>query len=91
MASEKDWVSYTRDFDMVYSLWRHRAGIKLPFVELRPTENTRYESISEEEYYEAKEGMKPFDATLLSKYEQSETEIDLELIEACANGTCPIR
>ena len=50
-----------------------------------------YEAMTEEEYEKAKEGMKPFDASLLRKYEQSETEIDLELIEACSNGTCPIR
>jgi ribonucleoside-triphosphate reductase len=50
-----------------------------------------YETITEVEYEERKSKMKPFDPTLLRKYEQSETSADLENMEACESGVCPIR
>ena len=50
-----------------------------------------YESMSEDEYIFRKENMKPFDMTLLHKYEESETEADLDSMESCASGVCPIR
>ena len=50
-----------------------------------------YEAVDEERYLALKESMKPFDATLLRKYEQSETEADLDSMESCSSGVCPIR
>ena len=50
-----------------------------------------YEAITAEEYKEAKKDMKPFDPKLLRKYEQSETELDLDSVESCSQGVCPIR
>lgn len=50
-----------------------------------------YEAITKDEYEEKKVGMKPFDPILLRKYEESETEIDLESMESCSSGICPIR
>jgi len=50
-----------------------------------------YESCTEEEYEELKSNMSAFDAKMLGKYEQSETELDLDLVEACSQGVCPIR
>lgn len=49
-----------------------------------------YEEITEEEYLKRKENMKPFDASLLSKYEKTETELDIGN-DGCENGICPIR
>jgi ribonucleoside-triphosphate reductase (thioredoxin) len=50
-----------------------------------------YEAITKEEYEERKAKMKSFDPTLLRKYEQAETEADLDNMESCESGVCPIR
>jgi ribonucleoside-triphosphate reductase len=50
-----------------------------------------YEKISEEEYHEMKSKMKPFEPSLLQQYEQSETTADLDNMESCESGVCPIR
>lgn len=50
-----------------------------------------YEAITEEEYEKRKATMKPFDPALLRKYEQSETEADLDNMDSCESGVCPIR
>ena len=50
-----------------------------------------YEAIDKERYTKLKESMKPFDAKLLRLYEHSETEADLESMESCSSGVCPIR
>jgi adenosylcobalamin-dependent ribonucleoside-triphosphate reductase len=50
-----------------------------------------YEAITEEEYKQRKSKMKPFDSALLRKYEQSETQADLDNMESCESGICPIR
>ncbi|MEE1199425.1 MAG: ribonucleoside-triphosphate reductase, adenosylcobalamin-dependent [Christensenellales bacterium] len=54
------------------------------FYELLP-----YEAITEEEYNARREKMRPFNPTLISKYEHEETAADLE--SDCANGVCPVR
>ena len=50
-----------------------------------------YEAIDKERYDAIKASMKPFDAKLLMKYEVSETETDLDNMDSCASGVCPIR
>ena len=55
------------------------------FYELVP-----YEAITKEEYEKRKAAMRPFNPTLLSKYEFEETELDIGDSE-CANGVCPVR
>ena len=50
-----------------------------------------YEAISKEEYEERKKDLKPFDAALLQKFEANETTADLDNMDACASGVCPIR
>jgi len=48
-----------------------------------------YEAITEAEYTQRKNSMKPFDFDLLSRYEQGE---DLEVSDdGCVGGACPIR
>ncbi|MDO5423572.1 MAG: ribonucleoside-triphosphate reductase, adenosylcobalamin-dependent [Eubacteriales bacterium] len=55
------------------------------FYELLP-----YEEISKEEYESRKAAMKPFNQSLISKYEHEETLLDIGESE-CANGVCPVR
>jgi len=55
------------------------------FYELLP-----YEAITEEEYLRRKAEMKPFNPSLISKYEREETELDIGGSD-CANGVCPVR
>ena len=52
------------------------------FYELMP-----YEAISKEEYERRLAEMKPFNPSLLSRYEQQETELDIGDSE-CVNGVC---
>ncbi|WCF11469.1 ribonucleoside-triphosphate reductase, adenosylcobalamin-dependent (plasmid) [Paenibacillus thiaminolyticus] len=48
-----------------------------------------YEAITEEEYLHRKASMKPFDVTLLAKFEKGD---DLDLgTDGCESGVCPIR
>ena len=55
------------------------------FYELLP-----YEEITKEEYEKRKAAMRPFNPSLLSKYEFDETELDIGDSE-CVNGVCPVR
>lgn len=55
------------------------------FYELLP-----YEAIDEAEYDRRKAVMRPFNPSLLSRYEQEESELDLGLSD-CSSGACPIR
>ncbi|MDY3919122.1 MAG: ribonucleoside-triphosphate reductase, adenosylcobalamin-dependent [Candidatus Limivivens sp.] len=49
-----------------------------------------YEAVSKEEYERRKAAMKPFNPSLISKYEHEETQLDIGASE-CANGVCPVR
>lgn len=55
------------------------------FYELMP-----YEAITQAEYERRLSEMKPFNPSLLSRYEQQETELDIGDSE-CVNGVCPVR
>ncbi|HIR13693.1 MAG TPA: ribonucleoside-triphosphate reductase, adenosylcobalamin-dependent [Candidatus Choladousia intestinavium] len=55
------------------------------FYEMMP-----YEAIEEEEYERRKAALKPFNPSLLSRYEREEMELDAGDSE-CANGVCPVR
>ena len=55
------------------------------FYELMP-----YEEISREEYEQRRAAMKPFNPSLISKYEKEETELDIGATE-CVGGVCPVR
>ncbi|MBQ8507977.1 MAG: ribonucleoside-triphosphate reductase, adenosylcobalamin-dependent [Clostridia bacterium] len=49
-----------------------------------------YEAISKEEYLARKANMRPFNPSLISKYEREETELDIGAAD-CASGVCPVR
>ena len=55
------------------------------FYELMP-----YEAMDETEYERRRAAMKPFNPSLLSRYEREETELDIGDPE-CAGGACPVR
>ena len=55
------------------------------FYELMP-----YEAIDETEYRRRKAAMRPFNPSLLSRYEREETELDIGDPD-CASGVCPVR
>ena len=46
--------------------------------------------ISKEEYEKRKAAMRPFNPSLISKYEREETELDIGASD-CVNGVCPVR
>lgn len=50
-----------------------------------------YESIDKDRYEKLKSQMKPFDVKILHKYEKTETTDDLEGLDSCESGVCPIR
>lgn len=74
-------------------VWNHWDGIVAlsflsyddSFYDLLP-----YEAISREEYERRKAEMRPFNPSLLSKYEREETELDIGSSD-CTTGVCPIR
>lgn len=53
-------------------------------------EDMPYENISKEEYYNRVSKMKPFNPSLISKYEAGE-DFDIDDHSECANGVCPIK
>lgn len=55
------------------------------FYELLP-----YEEITQEEYEKRKAAMRPFNPSVLTKYEYEETDLDIGDSE-CVNGVCPVR
>jgi len=76
--------------EIIYSNWDNFVGVSFLAHDGGTYKLAPYEAISEEEYHYRKSQMKPFDATLLRQYEFSETEKDLENMESCASGVCPI-
>lgn len=84
-ASEWDAVE-----EWVYENWDEVVALSFlsfddSFYELLP-----YEEIDEAQYEQRKQAMRPFNPSLLSKYEHTETELDFGASD-CANGVCPVR
>lgn len=76
--------------DFVWEHWDKIVAVSFiplsdAFYELMP-----YETISEEEYLDRKEKMRPFIPSLISKYETREEDYELEN-DACESGICPVR
>lgn len=76
--------------EWVWDNWDSIVGISFlalddSFYPLLP-----FEAITEEEYIKRKNEMKPFDETLLYKYEVREEEYELKDDE-CSSGVCPVR
>lgn len=76
--------------DWVWNNWEDVVALTFlsyddNFYELLP-----YEEITQEEYEKRKSEMRPFNPSLLSKYEHGEKDLDIGSSE-CVNGVCPIR
>ena len=76
--------------DWVWEHWDEIVALSFlsyddSFYELLP-----YEEITEEEYEKRKSAMRPFNPSILTKYEYEETELDIGDSE-CVNGVCPVR
>jgi len=74
----------------VWDNWDITVGVSFlslsdSFYDLLP-----YEAIDEDEYNKRVQNMKPFVASLLSKYETKEVELDIGN-EGCESGACPVR
>lgn len=80
-AEVEDWVWENWDDIVALSFLSYDDN----FYELLP-----YEEITEEEYKKRKAAMRPFNPSLLSKYEFEESELDIGDSE-CVNGVCPVR
>lgn len=76
--------------DWVWANWDDVVALSFlsyddSFYELLP-----YEAISQEEYERRKAAMRPFNPSLISKYEHEETELDIGASD-CVGGVCPVR
>jgi ribonucleoside-diphosphate reductase alpha chain/ribonucleoside-triphosphate reductase len=74
-------------------VWKNWDGIvAISFLSLDDNfyEMLPYEAITKEDYEERIVDMKPFRASLISKYEKEETEFDIG-DEGCETGVCPVR
>ncbi|NBI31001.1 hypothetical protein ERL59_18785 [Chengkuizengella sp. YPA3-1-1] len=76
---------------IVWDSWDNFVGVSFLQLDGGTYQLAPYEKISKEEYDELKAKMKPFDVSLLYSIEKSETEIDLDNMESCEKGACPIR
>lgn len=77
----EEWLWNNWDDVVAITLLAHDGGV----YDLAP-----YEKITKEEYEERKANMKPFDPELLKKYEIGE-DFDIENMDGCEGGLCPIR
>ncbi len=80
-AEVEDWVWANWDDVVALSFLSYDDS----FYELLP-----YEAISREEYERRKAAMRPFNPSLISKYEHEETELDIGASD-CVGGVCPVR
>jgi ribonucleoside-triphosphate reductase len=76
---------------IVFDNWNDFVGVSFLQLDGGTYQLAPYEKITKELYQEMKSKMKPFDPKLLMKYEQSETLTDMENMESCESGVCPIR
>nr|WP_242691300.1 ribonucleoside-triphosphate reductase, adenosylcobalamin-dependent [Cytobacillus praedii] len=76
---------------IVFDNWDDFVGVSFLQLDGGTYQLAPYEKINEDEYHDLKTKMKLFDPTLLHKYEQSETVADLDSMESCESGVCPIR
>lgn len=74
----------------VYARWDEFVGVTFIPYDGGTYEHMPYEEITEDEYYELKETMLPFDVNMLHSIESEETEKDMENMQECDSGICPI-
>lgn len=76
--------------EIVWDGWDNFVGVSFLAHDGGTYTLAPYEACTQEEYESRKAKMKQFDGKLLRKYEFAETEKDLENMESCSSGVCPI-
>ena len=76
--------------EWVYEKWDDIVAVSFLSLDDNFYQLLPYEAISEEEYTNRINEMRPFVPALLSKYESNEQELDIG-DESCDTGVCPIR
>ena len=74
----------------VYDKWDNFVGVTFIPYDGGTYEHMPYEEIDEEKYTELKSQMLRFDVKLLHSIESYETEKDVENMQECDSGICPI-
>jgi ribonucleoside-triphosphate reductase (thioredoxin) len=76
--------------DIVYDNWDNFVGVSFLAEDGGSYELAPYEAITEEQYNELKAKMKDFDPAILLQFETGE-DSDLEGMDGCEGGVCPVR
>lgn len=76
--------------DIVYRNWNTFTAVSFLAHDGGSYELAPYEAISREEYEQLAASMRPFDPSMLQKYETGDLS-DLEGADGCEGGICPIR
>lgn len=76
--------------DIVYENWDDFVGVSFLAYDGGTYTLAPYEAITKEQYEEMVAKMKPFDPAILEKYEKGD-DFDLEGMDGCEGGACPIR
>jgi ribonucleoside-diphosphate reductase alpha chain/ribonucleoside-triphosphate reductase len=75
---------------IVYDNWDNFVGVSFLAHDGGTYQLAPYEAITKEQYEEMAANMKPFDPAVLAKYE-TDGESDLDGMDGCDSGICPIR
>ena len=75
---------------IVYDNWDDFVGVSFLAYDGGTYELAPYEKITKKEYEELRSNMSDFDPQVLQKYETGE-DSDLEGMDGCEGGVCPIR
>jgi ribonucleoside-diphosphate reductase alpha chain/ribonucleoside-triphosphate reductase len=87
-VKENEWEDVEQ---WVWDNWDTIVGVTFLSLDNHIYPLAPYEEISEEEYNRRKAVMKPFDASLLMKYEVEEAEVEDLVDDTCTSGACPVR
>src|SRR5699024_2359256 len=76
--------------NIVYSGWDNFVGVSFLAYDGGSYELSPYEAITKEDYEKLAKDMTKLDSAILEKYETGE-DSDLEGMDGCEGGICPIR
>nr|WP_274597395.1 ribonucleoside-triphosphate reductase, adenosylcobalamin-dependent [Paenibacillus sp. EKM301P] len=76
--------------EIVYSRWDEFTAVSFLALDGGSYDLAPYEAITREKYEELSAAMRPFDMALLQRYETT-GESDLDGMDGCEGGACPIR
>jgi ribonucleoside-triphosphate reductase (thioredoxin) len=76
---------------IVWDNWDNFVGVSFLQLDGGTYQLAPYEAITKEQYEESRSKMKPFDVSVLHEIEKIETEADLDNMDGCDTGVCPVR